>query len=101
LDKDEKFLLARIFPLSKNFDEKKFQIIASFCLQFSSNTPRIHFCSTELKNPIIMNFLKSYWFYILAAVITIIGIITGCYLLIIIAIRFGFFGKGNNGQNRP
>jgi len=48
-----------------------------------------------------MNFLKSYWFYILAAVITIIGIITGWYLLIIIAIPFGFFGKANNGENRP
>jgi len=49
-----------------------------------------------------MNFLKSYWFYILAAVITIIGIITEWYLLIIIAIPFVFFfGKGNNGKNRP
>jgi hypothetical protein len=48
-----------------------------------------------------MNFLKSYWFYILAAVITIVGIITGWYLLIIIAIPLGFFRKGNNGENRP
>ena len=48
-----------------------------------------------------MNFPKSYWFYIFAAVITIIGIITGWYLLLIIAIPFGFFGKGNNGKNRP
>jgi len=47
-----------------------------------------------------MNFLKSYWFYILAAVITIIEIITGWYLIIIIAIPFGLFGKGDNENNR-
>ncbi len=38
-----------------------------------------------------MNFLRSYWFYIIAAAITIFGLITGWYIFILIAIPFGFF----------
>lgn len=40
-----------------------------------------------------MKFLNSYWFYILAAVITIIGIVTGWYLFIFLIIPFSFFNK--------
>ena len=38
-----------------------------------------------------MKFLRSYWFYIIAAAITIFGLITGWYFFILIAIPFGFF----------
>ena len=42
-----------------------------------------------------MNFLKSYWFYIIAAAITIIGIITGWYFFLLLVIPFGLFNKKN------
>ncbi|WP_168191315.1 MULTISPECIES: hypothetical protein [Antarcticibacterium] len=45
-----------------------------------------------------MNFLKPYWFYIVAAAITIIGIVTGWYLFIFLAIPFGFFGRSNRNE---
>jgi len=47
LDKDENFNYLG-FPLSNNFYQKKFQIIASFNLEFSSNIHLIHFCSMGL-----------------------------------------------------
>lgn len=40
-----------------------------------------------------MQFLKKYWFYILAAAITIFGLITGWYLFIFLVIPFGLFGS--------
>lgn len=38
-----------------------------------------------------MKFLQSPWFYVIAAIITIIGIITGKYLFIFLALPFGLF----------
>ncbi len=38
-----------------------------------------------------MKFLGSYWFYIIAAVITIIGLITGWYFFFLLVIPFGLF----------
>ena len=38
-----------------------------------------------------MKFLKSYWFYILAALITIIGLITGWYFFFLFVLPFGLF----------
>ncbi|WP_183075505.1 hypothetical protein [Gillisia mitskevichiae] len=38
-----------------------------------------------------MKFLKSYWIYIVAAFITLFGIITGWYLFIFFAIPFALF----------
>lgn len=38
-----------------------------------------------------MKFLNSYWFFILAAIITIIGIVTGWYLFIFLVIPFSLF----------
>jgi len=48
-----------------------------------------------------MNFLKSYWFYIIPAAITIFGLITGWYIFVLFAIPFGFFGgnKSGNGED--
>jgi len=44
-----------------------------------------------------MNFLKAYWFYILAALITIIGLVTGWFLFILLVLPLGLFrGKKNN-----
>ncbi len=45
-----------------------------------------------------MRFLRMYWFYFVAAAITIIGLVTGWYLFIFFAIPFGFFRK--SGKNR-
>lgn len=45
-----------------------------------------------------MKFLKAYWFYILAALITIIGIVTGWYLFIFLVIPFGFFNFGRKDK---
>ncbi|MDT0677438.1 hypothetical protein [Autumnicola musiva] len=41
-----------------------------------------------------MKFLKSYWFYILAALVTIVGIVTGWYFFILFVIPFGLFRSG-------
>lgn len=46
-----------------------------------------------------MKFLNSYWFYILAAAITIFGIITGWYLFIFLVIPFGFFNFGRKDKD--
>lgn len=46
-----------------------------------------------------MNFLKSHWLFILAALITIIGIITGWYLFILLVIPFGFLSTGKKKEN--
>lgn len=46
-----------------------------------------------------MRFIKTYWFYILAALITIIGIVTGWYLFIFLVIPFGFFNFGNKKED--
>ena len=43
-----------------------------------------------------MKFLKSYWFYIVAAAITIFGIITGWYLFIFLVLPFGLFNLNKN-----
>ncbi|WP_310686781.1 hypothetical protein [Salegentibacter sp.] len=40
-----------------------------------------------------MNFLRTYWFYILAALITIIGILTGWYLFIFLVFPLSFFRR--------
>ncbi|MFD2518516.1 hypothetical protein [Salinimicrobium flavum] len=38
-----------------------------------------------------MKFLSSYWFWIIAAIITIIGLVTGWYFFIFLVIPFGLF----------
>lgn len=40
-----------------------------------------------------MKFLNSYWFYIIAAIITIIGLVTGWYFFLLIFIPFGLFRR--------
>ena len=47
-----------------------------------------------------MKFLKSYWFYILAALITIIGVVTGWYFFLFLVIPFGLFNFGNKNQDK-
>ena len=39
----------------------------------------------------MVKFLRAYWFYILAAFITIIGLVTGWYLFIFLVLPFSFF----------
>jgi hypothetical protein len=51
-----------------------------------------------MRNKYNMNFLKSYWFYILAAGITIFGLVTGWYFFILFAIPFGFFTRNNKDK---
>lgn len=46
-----------------------------------------------------MKFRTSYWFYIIAALITIIGIVTGWYLFIFLVIPFGFFNFSRNNKD--
>ncbi len=41
-----------------------------------------------------MQFLKTYWIYVLAAAITIFGLITGWYFFLLLVIPFGFFRTG-------
>lgn len=41
-----------------------------------------------------MKFLQSRWFYILAAAITIFGLITGWYLFIFLVFPLGLFNFG-------
>ncbi|MDX1604423.1 MAG: hypothetical protein R3209_15235 [Salinimicrobium sediminis] len=38
-----------------------------------------------------MRFFSTYWFYILAAVITIVGLVTGWYIFFLFVIPFGLF----------
>ncbi|MFZ0490204.1 MAG: hypothetical protein WBV11_00945 [Salegentibacter sp.] len=45
-----------------------------------------------------MKFHKSYWLYIIAAAITIIGLVTGWYFFLLLVIPFGFFGSGKKDQ---
>ncbi len=45
-----------------------------------------------------MKFFNSYWFYIIAALITIIGLVTGWYLFIFLVIPFGFFKFGKKDK---
>jgi len=40
-----------------------------------------------------MKIPKSYWFYIIAAVLTIIGLVTGWYFFLLILIPIGLFGS--------
>ncbi|MGB7785650.1 MAG: hypothetical protein WBL27_06065 [Salinimicrobium sp.] len=35
--------------------------------------------------------MKTYWLYILAAIITIIGLVTGWYFFLLLVIPFGLF----------
>lgn len=48
---------------------------------------------------IIMKYFKTYWFYILAAIITVIGLVTGWYLFIFLIIPFGLFNFGGKDRN--
>ena len=45
-----------------------------------------------------MKFRTSYWFYIIAAVITIIGLVTGWYFFLLLVLPFGFFGSRNKDK---
>ncbi|SOC80359.1 hypothetical protein SAMN06296241_1908 [Salinimicrobium sediminis] len=38
-----------------------------------------------------MRFLSTYWFYVLAAVITIVGLVTGWYVFFLFALPLGLF----------
>ncbi|WP_256946165.1 hypothetical protein [Christiangramia oceanisediminis] len=40
-----------------------------------------------------MKIPKSYWFFIIAALITIIGIVTGWYFFLLILFPLGWFGS--------
>ncbi|SKB60041.1 hypothetical protein SAMN05660903_01602 [Salegentibacter salinarum] len=43
-----------------------------------------------------MKFRKSYWLYIIAAIITIVGLVTGWYFFLLLVFPLGFFSFGNN-----
>ncbi|MDT0645929.1 hypothetical protein RM545_04445 [Zunongwangia sp. F260] len=45
-----------------------------------------------------MRFFNSYWFYIIAAIITIVGLATGWYFFIFLVIPFGFFRSGKKDE---
>ncbi|MGY5846875.1 hypothetical protein ACW6QP_05600 [Salegentibacter sp. HM20] len=45
-----------------------------------------------------MKFLKKYWYLILAALITLVGILTGWYLFIFLIFPLGFFGRNNRNE---
>ena len=38
-----------------------------------------------------MKFFRRYWFYILAAIITIVGLVTGWYFFFLFVLPFGLF----------
>lgn len=40
-----------------------------------------------------MKFHKSYWLYIIAAAITIIGLVTGWYFFLLLVIPFSLFNR--------
>lgn len=46
-----------------------------------------------------MNFLKAHWFYILAALITIIGLVTGWYFFILLVLPISLFSGKKNKEN--
>lgn len=46
-----------------------------------------------------MKFLKSYWFYIIAALITIIGLVTGWYFFFLLVLPLGIFSFGNKNRD--
>ncbi|MBZ9729099.1 hypothetical protein LB467_05325 [Salegentibacter sp. JZCK2] len=43
-----------------------------------------------------MKFHKSYWFYIIAAIITIVGLVSGWYFFLLLVFPLGLFSFGNN-----
>jgi len=45
-----------------------------------------------------MKIPKSYWFYIIAAVITIIGFITGWYFFLLLVFPLGIFSSNQNDK---
>lgn len=47
-----------------------------------------------------MQFLKRYWFYLLAAVITIIGFITGWYFFFLLVLPLGVFSFGSKDRDK-
>ncbi len=47
-----------------------------------------------------MKLSRSTWFYIIAACITIYGIVTGMFLLIILAFPIGLFGLNSSENNK-
>lgn len=46
-----------------------------------------------------MKFLKTYWVYVIAALITIIGILTGWYLFILFVFPLGLFRTGRKDKD--
>lgn len=46
-----------------------------------------------------MEFIKTYWVYILAALITIIGILTGWYLFLLFVFPLGLFRTGRKDKD--
>ncbi|MDT0644252.1 hypothetical protein RM553_15550 [Zunongwangia sp. F363] len=46
-----------------------------------------------------MKFLHSYWFYIVAAIITIVGLVTGWYFFLLFVIPFGLFNPGKKDKD--
>ncbi|WP_193510777.1 hypothetical protein [Christiangramia fulva] len=46
-----------------------------------------------------MRFPKSYWFYIIAALITIIGLVTGWYFFLLIIFPLGLFSRNKGNDN--
>ena len=45
-----------------------------------------------------MKIPKSYWFYIIAAIITIIGILTGWYFFLLLVFPLSLFGSNKKGE---
>ncbi|MBZ9631517.1 hypothetical protein LB465_12065 [Salegentibacter sp. LM13S] len=43
-----------------------------------------------------MKFHKTYWLYIIAAIITIVGLVTGWYFFFLLVFPLGLFSFGNN-----
>lgn len=46
-----------------------------------------------------MKFLKTYWLYIIAALITLIGLLTGWYLFLLLVFPLGLFKTGKKDQD--
>ena len=46
-----------------------------------------------------MAFLKRYWFYILAALITLVGLITGWYFFFLFVLPIGLFNFRNKDRD--
>ncbi|WP_169514036.1 hypothetical protein [Christiangramia echinicola] len=45
-----------------------------------------------------MKLPKSYWFYIIAAIITIIGLVTGWYFFLLVLFPLGLFSSKDKGE---